>query len=115
MFVVNVVFIPTTSKAADFRSQCNLHIDVMNKIGGFSFSKFTSPNDSMMVLGKIMGCGRSPNDHRSIFIMLEPTRYFITDNHISTYSNNELKNPPGTCVYYLSKKVVKTKMHSGCK
>ena len=69
----------------------------------------------MMIVGNIMGCGRSPNEHRSIYIMLEPTMYFITANHISTYSGDELNDMPGTCVYYLSKKAVKTRMHSGCK
>ena len=47
-------------------------------------------------------------------MMLEPTRYFISDNHIQTYSNEQLRDLPGTCIYQATKKVFKTKMHSGC-
>ena len=113
--VFNFILNPTTSNAGDYRSQCNLHIDQINMIGGFNFSKYTSPSERMIILGKKLSCGSPPNDYRAIYIMLEPTRYFISDNDIRTYSNDEIRDMPGTCIYYLSKKVIKTRMNSGCR
>ena len=112
IFSFNPFFIPP-AKAYVFEA-CNAAILRINQIGGFNFQAFNSQSDSMIVLGKTLSCGSPANAYQSIFMMLEPTRYFVTDNHIQAYSQEQLRNPPGTCIYQDSKKVIKTKMHSGC-
>ena len=88
----------------------------INKIvPNFNAALYTRKNDSMMVMGNILGCGSSPNNDLSVFMMLEPTRYFVSDKHIQAYSNDELKDISGFCIYQATEQVVKTKMHSGCK
>ena len=117
MSIINILFVPTTVKAShSLVHNCNLAIMRINEIvPDFNAALYTRKSDSMMYVNNMMGCGRPPNSDLSVFMMLEPTRYFVSDKHIQAYSNDELRDMSGYCIYQATKQVVKTRMHSGCK